>query len=325
MKLHFFQPLPLILLTTLVCGVSSVEDSSDATTSTTTTSDSSNSFDATTSTTTTSDSSNSSDSTTSATTSYGLDVSFPIHGRVSTNYLHLDHNRDPSRWDSTPSQYQGMPIQPLGDRQQLYLNHLEGCRRAYAPLDSYKCDSFEYDRMIMNRRQPQSMKNLTEIGFQKIRAPPHLKELIEEFWNKNSNKDKEENWGVGNTYLNHWDSPTTLVSVDDIGLRGSGTKLKEHIWAAASAVMEEWTHQELQPCSLYGIRVYHEGAIMMPHVDRLPLVASAMINVAQDVDEDWPTVSTGDTISIVVASIINTRSLTHLTCIYMCASPSCGI
>jgi hypothetical protein len=42
-----------------------------------------------------------------------------------------------------------------------------------------------------------------------------------------------------------------------------------------------------------GIRVYHEGAFMLPHVDRLPLVASAMIGVAQDVDEDWPLVRCG--------------------------------
>lgn len=27
---------------------------------------------------------------------------------------------------------------------------------------------------------------------------------------------------------------------------------------------------------------------MSPHVDRLPLVSSAIINVAQDVDEPWP-------------------------------------
>ena len=38
----------------------------------------------------------------------------------------------------------------------------------------------------------------------------------------------------------------------------------------------------------YGIRVYKEGSILAPHVDRLPLVSSAIINVAQDVDEPWP-------------------------------------
>jgi prolyl 4-hydroxylase len=39
---------------------------------------------------------------------------------------------------------------------------------------------------------------------------------------------------------------------------------------------------------LYGIRVYTEGAVLNNHVDRLPLVSSAIINVAADVDEPWP-------------------------------------
>lgn len=221
---------------------------------------------------------------------YGLDVSLPIHGRVSTNYPDLPHNRDPEHVE-TPKVYKNMPIQPLGDRQQLYLDYLEGCRQKFAPMDSYKCDQFEYDRMIMNRRQPQSMMNLTKTGFAKIRAPPKLKKLIDEFWQANKNHQVEENWGEGNSYVNHWDQPSTLVSVDDTSLRGSGGNLKKNIWAATSALLEEWTQQELQPCSLYGIRVYHEGAIMMPHVDRLPLVASAAINIAQDTDEPWPTVS----------------------------------
>ena len=50
----------------------------------------------------------------------------------------------------------------------------------------------------------------------------------------------------------------------------------------------EWPGEELTQCSLYGIRVYKDGAILAPHVDRLPLVSSAIINVAQDVDEPWP-------------------------------------
>jgi len=112
--------------------------------------------------------------------------------------------------------------------------------------------------------------------------------LIDEFWKANHFKGKEEIWGEGNTFLNHWESPSYLVSVDDKKLRGSGPELKEAIWGAAAATLETWTEQELQPCSLYGIRVYGDGAVMMPHVDRLPLVASAMINVAQDVDEPWP-------------------------------------
>ena len=44
---------------------------------------------------------------------------------------------------------------------------------------------------------------------------------------------------------------------------------------------------ELKPSSQYGIRIYTEGAILNPHADRLPLVSSCIVNVAQDVDEPW--------------------------------------
>lgn len=220
---------------------------------------------------------------------YGVDVSFPTHNRVSINYPLLPHNRDPQHNAASP-QFDHMPLQILGDRQELYLRHLEGCRKTYEAIDPTQCDLFEWDRMLMNRRQPQSMVNLTETGFKKVKAPGHLKELIDDFWAANNGEinEKIENWGVGNSYVNHWEAPTTMISVDDRGLRGSGAKLKEELWAATSAIAEEWTQQELQPCSLYGIRVYHNNAIMMPHVDRLPLVVSAMLNVAQDTDEEWP-------------------------------------
>jgi len=79
-----------------------------------------------------------------------------------------------------------------------------------------------------------------------------------------------------------------MVSVENSGLRGGGGMLKQKLWDAAKSTLQEWTGEELTPCSLYGIRVYKEGAVLASHVDRLPLVSSAIINVAQDVDEDWP-------------------------------------
>ena len=80
-----------------------------------------------------------------------------------------------------------------------------------------------------------------------------------------------------------------MVSVDDMGLRGSGYVLKSQIWEALLPTISAWTGgQDIHPVSMYGIRVYTNGSLLVPHVDRLPLVASAMINVAQDVEEDWP-------------------------------------
>jgi len=78
-----------------------------------------------------------------------------------------------------------------------------------------------------------------------------------------------------------------MVSVENTGLRGGGAGLKAAIWNAARETIQEWTGEELTECSLYGIRVYTEGSVLSPHVDRLPLVSSAIINVAQDVDEPW--------------------------------------
>jgi prolyl 4-hydroxylase len=73
-------------------------------------------------------------------------------------------------------------------------------------------------------------------------------------------------------------------------LKGGGPTLKKAIWDAAITGMEEWTGglAKLRPVSLYGIREYTEGAVLSPHVDRVPLVSSGIVNVAQDVDEDWP-------------------------------------
>lgn len=79
-----------------------------------------------------------------------------------------------------------------------------------------------------------------------------------------------------------------MVSVEDTGLRGGGYSLKKAIWDAARETISGWTGQELTECSLYGIRVYKEGSILSTHVDRLPLVSSAIINVAADLDEPWP-------------------------------------
>jgi prolyl 4-hydroxylase len=67
-----------------------------------------------------------------------------------------------------------------------------------------------------------------------------------------------------------------MVSVEDSALLGGGTVLKQHIWNAARDTIQQWTGQRLAECSLYGIRIYEEGAVLAPHVDRNPLISSGM-------------------------------------------------
>eukprot|EP00579_Thalassiosira_antarctica_P007807 CAMPEP_0201900604 /NCGR_PEP_ID=MMETSP0902-20130614/52671_1 /ASSEMBLY_ACC=CAM_ASM_000551 /TAXON_ID=420261 /ORGANISM="Thalassiosira antarctica, Strain CCMP982" /LENGTH=483 /DNA_ID=CAMNT_0048434325 /DNA_START=280 /DNA_END=1731 /DNA_ORIENTATION=- len=217
--------------------------------------------------------------------SYGVDVSFPILKRISTNYPWLPHNTDTAV--PSPKALEGMPLQPLGDRQAVYNDHLKSCREYYRG-DRKKCDIYEYDRMLMNQRQPQSMQNYTKVGFLKTRAPEKVFELATKFWDQNQFNMEPEAWPAGNTYINNWVSPTYMVKIEDGRLRGGGSQLRKQLWDAARESIEDWTGEDLSPTSIYGIRVYKEGAVLLPHVDRLPLVASAMINIAQDVDEDWP-------------------------------------
>jgi hypothetical protein len=195
---------------------------------------------------------------------YGLDCSFPIH------------NLESSCGDL------------LGDRKTFYEDYVQGCREFYGKKGS-RCDVTEAERLKMSKRQPKSMVNYTDTGFKKIRAPEAVMKLLTAHWEANKHLQKQENWPLGNTYVNHWASPTYMVSVEDQNLRGTGgMRLKNQIWDAAKTTIEEWTGMELKPSSMYGIRVYTEGAVLNPHVDRLPLVSSCIVNVAQDVDEDWP-------------------------------------
>ena len=130
---------------------------------------------------------------------YGVDVSFPMHyDNVTINYAELPHNLDPSI--PTPPEYQNMPVQPLGNRQEFYNNMIQGCLDYYGDKAD-RCLVNERDRVDMSLRQPQSMQNYTEMGFTKIRAPDHVWELIKSFWEKNRGKEIPENWPVGMFYV----------------------------------------------------------------------------------------------------------------------------
>ncbi|KAG7347910.1 ankyrin repeat domain protein [Nitzschia inconspicua] len=191
---------------------------------------------------------------------YGVDCSFPIH------YKNLRCN--------------GL----LPEQESIYGTFMEGC---YAKYGSKHCDDYENDRIEMNLKQPESMVNYTDTGFKKIKAPTELFQLLKTHFDRNHAKMKEEKWPKGNIYVNHWASPTYMISVEDTEMEGGSLDLKNKVWNAAKPVVEAWTGMELKPTSQYGIRVYTEGAILNPHADRLPLVSSAIVNVAQDVDEDW--------------------------------------
>jgi hypothetical protein len=175
-------------------------------------------------------------------------------------------------------------------RQQFYDAFLEGCRSHHGETDaapSSKCDENEANRIEMNVRQPAGMWNYTDMGFRLVKLPPRVVKTLTKFWKDNKGKEVEETWFEGNTYTNHWEAPTTMLDVYDSKLKGGGEELVDLIWDATKPVLEEWTEQELTKISLYGIRKYTANSVLAPHVDRMPLVTSAVINVAQDAKEPW--------------------------------------
>mmetsp|Transcript_6478 Transcript_6478/g.9533 ORF Transcript_6478/g.9533 Transcript_6478/m.9533 type:complete len:442 (+) Transcript_6478:161-1486(+) len=218
---------------------------------------------------------------------YGVDVSFPQHHyNASSNFAWLPHNVDPEN-NPTPPGFENIAIQPLGDKETWYQEHIQGCVEFYGDKGP-RCVATERERVDMNLRQPQSMRNYTKYGYTKIRAPEKVFKMLKEFWEANKGEQDSEDWPAGNTYTNHWKAPTYMLSVENKKFKGGGKILKQSIWEAARDTISEWTGQHLAECSLYGIRIYKEGAVLAPHVDRLPLVASAIINVDQDTDEPWP-------------------------------------
>ena len=144
---------------------------------------------------------------------------------------------DPAN-NPTPDEYKDMPIQPLGNRQAIYDEFLDGCVKTFGPSKGLKCMSNERERIAMSLRQPQSMQNYTDIGFKKIKAPPALYKALKEFWDANKDSKSPEQWGTANTYTNNWLSPTYMVSVENAALRGGGAKFKQKLWNMAQETLQ---------------------------------------------------------------------------------------
>ena len=193
---------------------------------------------------------------------YGVDVSFPIH-----HYLNA---------------MSANPVKKMFANR--YSELMAGC---YATYSERECDGNENARIDMNLNQPRSQHNYTEVGFKKMRIPEALWKDILIFWEDSKDKERVENWPRGNTYVNHWEVPSYMVSTGERSVRLQRS-IHQDIVEAMKPVLEDWTQKKLQHTSLYGIRVYKHGAVLATHVDRLPLVSSVILQVAQDINEPWP-------------------------------------
>ncbi len=84
------------------------------------------------------------------------------------------------------------------------------------------------------------------------------------------------------------------VEIQETGEFGSDVielpdELRKEIHDSLKPQLETWSKTELIPTFVYGIRVYKKGSVLISHRDKLKThIISAIINVDQMVDEDWP-------------------------------------
>ena len=162
------------------------------------------------------------------------------------------------------------------DKQYIYDDYILQCNDAISnkngkgittPRDI--CNTNDKYRMRMNRDQPKSMYNYTKNGYAKTRVPPELFDSIKDFFEKNRHRAEIE-WKEYNVYHNAWETPPTIVHLNQ------AKTLQNQIVEIVQPILEQWVGQHLSLVSSYGIRLYHNGSILAPHVDRMPLVTSVI-------------------------------------------------
>ena len=134
--------------------------------------------------------------------------------------------------------------------------------------------------------------SFTEDGFRKIKTPQEVQKLLKEFLFECCPNPAEKGCGVMEK-----DVSNVINSYDreEDGSRSRmcfvSKELQNQIGSVYLKIFQEWYEgdDELEISSVYGIRTYHSDATLQMHVDREKThVISAILNVAQDLDEDWP-------------------------------------
>jgi prolyl 4-hydroxylase len=126
------------------------------------------------------------------------------------------------------------------------------------------------------------IKSYTKEGFKKTKLDNDLFKEILGFYHKNRSKDENEYIEGNFVYI-----PESRKEASRIIKLPK--ELKEKIHLSLQKPLEDWSNLILEPTFVYGIRVYQEGSLLIPHRDRENThIISAIINVAQEIEEEWP-------------------------------------
>jgi len=175
-------------------------------------------------------------------------------------------------------------------------NRLETCDFAegYTPLvsASVSCDDiflrflefahyhWHHKRIGLNFVQPKIIRPVTETGFELRPLPESTFQWLREWYMTEQMKQSETESAAG-PCMNQVVAPTAMTHITPV--------LKDRLSDELRPILEGWFNGPLQLTSIYGIRKYINGSVLRMHVDTANThVVSAIINVDQAVERDWP-------------------------------------
>ena len=177
-------------------------------------------------------------------------------------------------------------LNPDGSPNSNSLHHAQPVLKGYKAIITkwFRSNSRLSNPPPLFSRQPNDMiPNYTKRGFEKAKLPTPLLKKIQAFYTTNLGSQKDEK--IPGDFIFNADKKNKKNSF----LIDLSTELRNEIHHTLKSMMETWCGKALLPTFVYGIRVYKRGAVLKCHQDRLEThIISAIINVAQDVDEDWP-------------------------------------
>ena len=163
-------------------------------------------------------------------------------------------------------------------------------------VDQYPCSTKKSSNSIkrhgylehlegLNSIQPLYVPKYTDMGFEKIKLSDEVFDKIKNTWNSEfewplSDEFKEIELDVIHNINNKIKTKSYLIA---------NHVLNSYLHDNLKHILEDWSGEELQLTSVYGVRVYPDGSMLKRHVDKYQThIISAIINVDQKVNAPWP-------------------------------------
>lgn len=145
-------------------------------------------------------------------------------------------------------------------------------------------------RLGLNYVQPKLVRGVTDVGFELKEMPKETFKWLQEWYRTTRAVNSIDESNVG-PCMNQHQAMSEITHLPSVGIYS-----KERLGNELKPMLSDWYHgnDPLFLTSIYGVRRYTNGSILRMHVDTVGThVVSAIINVDQNVTNDWPLIILG--------------------------------